>query len=69
MDPLGHLGLEALDVPGQQVAEGVRDATAPALGREVVAEVRMVGTNPPAIVTVGDDADEPFQFERRKRKK
>ncbi len=29
----------------------------------------MVGTNPPAIVTVGDDADEPFQFERRKRKK
>ena len=29
----------------------------------------MIGTNPPVIVTVGDDADEPFQFERRKRKK
>jgi hypothetical protein len=29
----------------------------------------MVGANPPVIVTVSDDANEPFQFERRKRKK
>ena len=28
----------------------------------------MVGTNPPVIVTVTDDPNEPFQFERRKKK-
>jgi hypothetical protein len=28
----------------------------------------MIGANPPVIVTVGDDPNEPFQFERRKKK-